>query len=65
MLGRHMHTAEPLVPEPKSFDSKIAIEELKRYKYPDVYHITAEMIQAEGIHKLINSVWNTEELPQQ
>jgi hypothetical protein len=27
-----MHTAEPLVPEPNSFEAEIGIEKLKRYK---------------------------------
>jgi hypothetical protein len=31
-----MHTAEPLVPEPSSFEVKIAIEKLNRYKSPGI-----------------------------
>jgi hypothetical protein len=44
---------------------------LKRYKSPGSDQIPAEMIQAGGktlwseIHKLINSIWNKEELPDQ
>jgi hypothetical protein len=44
---------------------------LKKYKLPDNDQIPAELIQARGeillsaIHKLINSVWNKEELPDQ
>jgi hypothetical protein len=44
---------------------------LKKYKSPGSYKIPAELIQAGGeilmsvIHKLINSVWNREELPDQ
>jgi hypothetical protein len=44
---------------------------LKKYKSPDSDQIPAELIQAGGeillsaIHKLINSVWNKEELPDQ
>jgi hypothetical protein len=45
---------------------------LKRYKYPGSDQIPAELIQAEGeillrskIHKLINSIWNKEKLPDQ
>jgi hypothetical protein len=30
MLGRQMHTAEPLVPEPSSFKVEITVEKLKR-----------------------------------
>jgi hypothetical protein len=37
---------------------------LKRYKPPGSDQIPAELIQAGcGIHKLINSIWNMEELP--
>jgi hypothetical protein len=66
-----IHTAEPLVPEPKSSEVEIAIEKLKRYKSPGVDQIPAELIQAGGntlrseIHKLINCIWNKEELPEQ
>jgi hypothetical protein len=44
---------------------------LKKYKSPGSDNISAEVIQAGGemllsaIHKLINSVWNKEELPNQ
>jgi hypothetical protein len=44
---------------------------LKKYKLPGSDQIPAELIQAGGeillsaIHKLINSVWNKEELPDQ
>jgi hypothetical protein len=48
---------------------EIAIEKLKKYKSPGSDQIPAELIQAGGrillsvIHKLINSVWNKEKLP--
>jgi hypothetical protein len=44
---------------------------LKKYKSPGNDEIPAELIQAGGkmllsaIHKLINSIWNKEELPDQ
>jgi hypothetical protein len=44
---------------------------LKRYKSPGIDQILAELIQAGGntlhseIHKLINCIWNKEELPEQ
>jgi hypothetical protein len=44
---------------------------LKRYKSPGSDQIPAELIQAGGetlrskIHKLINSIWNKEKLPDQ
>jgi hypothetical protein len=50
---------------------EIAIAKLKKYKSPGSDQILAELIQAGGeillsaIHKLINSVWNKEELPDQ
>jgi hypothetical protein len=49
----------------------IAIGMLKSYKSPGTDQIMAELIKAEGetlcseIHKLISSIWNKEELPQQ
>jgi hypothetical protein len=48
---------------------EIAIAKLKRYKSPGSNEIRTELIQAgkeilrPEIHKLINSVWNKEELP--
>jgi hypothetical protein len=50
---------------------EIAIAKLKKCKSPGSDQIPAELIQAGGeillytIHKLINSVWNKEELPDQ
>jgi hypothetical protein len=47
---------------------KIAIAKLKKYKSPGSDQIPAELIQAgaeillSAIYKLINSVWNKEEL---
>jgi hypothetical protein len=54
----YVRTAEPLVPK-----------ELKKYKLPGSDEILTELIRAGGeillsvIHKLINSVWNKEEIP--
>jgi len=31
-----IHTAEPLVPEPSTFEDKMAIEKLKRHKSPSI-----------------------------
>jgi hypothetical protein len=50
---------------------EIAIAKLKKYKSPRSDEIPAELIQAgdetllSAIHKLVNSVWNKEELPDQ
>jgi hypothetical protein len=66
-----LHTAEALVSEPSGFVVEIAIENLKRYKSPSTDKIPAKLIQAgdntlcSEIHKLINFVWNVEELSQQ
>jgi hypothetical protein len=63
--------AEPLVPGPSCLEVEIAIAKLKKYKSPGSDQIPAELIQAGGeillsaIHKLINSVWNKVELPDQ
>jgi hypothetical protein len=64
-----IHTAELLVPDPSPFEVEIAIVDLKRYNLPGSDQIPAEFIQAGGeilyskIHKLINSIWNKEDLP--
>jgi hypothetical protein len=66
-----IHTAEPLVPEPSLVEVEIAIGKLNSYKSPGIDEISAELIKAGGEtlcsqrHKLICSVWNKEELPQQ
>jgi hypothetical protein len=66
-----IHTAEPLVPDPCSFEVEIAIAKLKRYKSPGSDQIPAELIQAGGeilhskVHKLLNFIWNTQELSDQ
>jgi hypothetical protein len=66
-----VHTAEPLVHRPRGLEVEIARAKLKEYKSPGSDQIPAELIQAGGktllsaIHKLINSVWNKEELPDQ
>jgi hypothetical protein len=66
-----IHTAEPLVPEHSDSEFEMAIEKLKSHKSPGIDQIPAELIKAEsrticsGIHKLIYSIWNEEELPEQ
>jgi hypothetical protein len=61
-----IHTAEPLVPDPSSFEVEIAIENMKRYKSPVIDQIPSELIQAGGnalcseVHKFINCIWNKE-----
>jgi hypothetical protein len=66
-----IHTAEPLVPEPSLVEVEITIGKLKSYKSRSTAQISAELIKAGGetlyseIHRLICSIWNKEELPQQ
>jgi hypothetical protein len=66
-----IHMTEPLVPESSLINLKIAIGKLKSYKSPGTDQIPAELIKAGGetlcseIHRLIRSIWNKEELPQQ
>jgi hypothetical protein len=63
--------AEPLVPGPSCLEVEIAIAELKKYKSPGSDQIHAVLFQAGGemllsaIHKLINSIWNKEEMSDQ
>jgi hypothetical protein len=53
------------------FEDEIAIAKLKNYKFPGGVQIPTELFQAGGetlgsvIHKLTNSVWNKEDLPDQ
>jgi hypothetical protein len=64
-------TAEPLVPDPSPIEVEIATAKLKRFKSPGSDEIPEELIQVGGeilrstIHKLIKSIWNKEELPDQ
>jgi hypothetical protein len=64
-------TTEPLVPEPSAFQYEIAIEKLMGNKSPSTHQIPAEMIKVgkrtihSEIHKLINSICNEEELPEE
>ena len=66
-----IHTVEPLVPEPSAFEVELAIGKLKNHKSPGIDQIPAELIKAGGrticsaIHKLIISIWNKEELPEE
>ena len=66
-----IHTAEPLVREPSASEVGLAIEKLKSHKSPGIDQIPAELIKGGGkticceIHKLIISIWNKEELPEE
>ena len=56
------------MPEKSAFEVELPIENLKRRKSPGIDQIPAESIKAEGrtirseINKIINSIWNKEEL---
>jgi len=66
-----IYTAERLVPEPSAFEVEMAIEKLKEHTSPGIDEIPAELIKAGGrinrceIHKLVNSIWSKEELPEE
>jgi len=66
-----IHTAEPLMSKPSAFEIEMAIEKVKRHKSPGTDQLPAVLMKAGGrtihseIHKLTNSIWNKEELPEQ
>jgi hypothetical protein len=65
-----VHMPDPLVPGPGRPEVEIAIAKLKKYKSTGSDEILTELIQAGGeilsaINKLINFVWNKQELPDQ
>jgi len=66
-----IHTVEQLVPEPSAFEVELAIGKLKNHKSPGIDQIPAELIKAGdrticcAIHKLIISIRNKEELPEE
>ena len=64
-----IQTVEPLVSETIVFEVELAIQKLKNHKSPGIDQIPTELIKAGRmtirceIHKLIISIWNKEELP--
>jgi hypothetical protein len=64
-------TAEPLVPQPSAKEVEMATEKLRSHKVPDIDQIPTKLIKVGGrkihyeIHKLIISIWNKEELPEE
>jgi hypothetical protein len=66
-----IHTAETLEREPSVFDFQTTIQKLNRYKSPGIHQIPTELLKAGSrrarsqIHKLINSIWNKEKLPEE
>ena len=71
LMQREIHTVEPLVPEPSDREFEMDIGKLKGHKTPGIDQIPAELIKAGGIaihpeiHKLISSIWNKKELPEE
>ena len=65
-----IHTAEPQVPETSAFEVEMTTEKLKSHKSSGTIQTPAEMVEAGGLtirfenHKLIISIWNKEELPE-
>ena len=63
-----IHTAELPVPEPSAFEVEMATDKIQRHISAGIDQIPAELIKAGGrtirseVHKLINSIWNKEEL---
>jgi hypothetical protein len=61
----------PLVPDPSHLEVDIASADTRKYESPGSDQIMEELIKAGGetllslIHKLINSIWNKEELADQ
>ena len=57
--------------EPSAFEFQMAIEELKRHKSPGTVQIPTEPNKSgnrtnrSDIHKLINAIWNKEDLPEE
>jgi hypothetical protein len=66
-----IHTTVQQAPAPSIYEVEMLIEKLKRHKLPRIYQIPAESIKAAGrtiryeIHKLIDSIRNKEELPEE
>jgi len=62
---------EPLVPEASAFEFELAIGKVKNHKSPGIDQIPIELIKAGcrticyAIHKLIISIQNKEELPEE
>jgi hypothetical protein len=66
-----IHTAEPLVPDPRASEVQLAIDKLKSHKSPGIDQIPAELNKVGDrtmcleIYKLITSIWKKEKLPEE
>jgi hypothetical protein len=63
-----IHTADPFAPEPSYFEVQTVVGKTKTFHLPGINQIPEKLIPARGetlrseVHKLINSVWNEEDL---
>jgi hypothetical protein len=66
-----IYTVQSLVPETRLLEVNTVTAKLETYKFPGVDNILAELIQTRNetfhsqILKLVDSIWNKEELPLQ
>jgi hypothetical protein len=66
-----LHTAEPLVTDPSTFEVKIPTEKPKSYKWPGSDRNEVELIQGGSeilrfeMHRRINSIWKKKVLNNQ
>jgi hypothetical protein len=66
-----IYTVEPLVHATRHLYVEIVIAKLKKYKSPGSDKIPVELLHARSerllsvIYKLVNSIWNKKELPDQ
>jgi len=71
VIQTEIQTAEPLVTELSASEVELTTENQKSNKSPGTDQIPAELIKAGGktirceIHRLIISIWNKEELPEE
>ena len=71
MTDRLKYSRDSLVSEASAFGVEMVSEKLKRHKSPGIDQIPAQLNKASSIkirsetHKLINSIWNKEEFPEE
>jgi hypothetical protein len=59
------------VPQTSAFEVELGIEKLRSHRLPDIVQMPAKLIKEVGreihyeIHRVIISIWNKEELPEQ
>jgi hypothetical protein len=71
VVQTEIHALEQLVPHPSPFQAENHTANVKMYTKPTSDQVLAEFIQERAeillshFHKLINSIWDNEELPEQ